>query len=165
VPRKSVDQHVTISSATLIPQPEPAGPSKEEIAKVVDEHREREARRAEKSKTKSDDGDEKDEKGDDKSKTSKTKDESESKIPSYGPPPIVGIPDSTASSTASKHRQFALHRGIFSMRERDVRAKEQGAKAKEVGKGKHTFLPDVLAWALSSQSALLGLPQVPRGQF
>jgi hypothetical protein len=69
-------------------------------------------------------------------KSPKTKDETSSKIPSYGPPPIVGIPDSTASANANKHRQFALHRGIFSMREREVRAKEQGAKAKEVGKGK-----------------------------
>jgi hypothetical protein len=96
---------------------------------VIEEHKQREARRAEKSKDTSKDDDDKEDK--DKSNSSKTKQESESKVS-----PIVGIPDSSASSTSGKHRQFALHRGIFSMRERDVRAKEQGAKAKEVGKGK-----------------------------
>jgi hypothetical protein len=34
------------------------------------------------------------------------------------------------------------------MRERDVRAKEQGAKAKEVGKGRQAFLFNVFAATL-----------------
>ncbi|KAG7562570.1 hypothetical protein FFLO_02044 [Filobasidium floriforme] len=128
-------------AATLIPQPKtPAGPSKEDIAKVIEEHRQREARRTEDLKGKTDEA----EKDDDAKAKEKGIPSDKPKSSSGGPPPI-GIPDSSSSGpVAVKHRQFALHRGIFSMLEREAKAREQGAKAKEVGKG---------------------LPHVPRTQF
>jgi len=116
----------------LIAQPEtPAGPSKEDIAKVIEEHRQREARRTEGSQDKTD--------GLEKDDAAKAKEKGipsdKSKSSSDRPSPI-GIPDSSTSGQATiKHRQFALHRGIFSMLEREAKAREQGAKAKEVGKG------------------------------
>ncbi|KAH8079752.1 VPS4-associated protein 1 [Filobasidium floriforme] len=127
--------------ATLIPQPEtPAGPSKEDIAKVIEEHRQREVRRTEESKNKTDDAGK-----DDDAKAKEKGIPSDKPKSSSNEAPPIGIPDSSSSGPAAvKHRQFALHRGIFSMLEREAKGREQGAKAKEVGKG---------------------LPHVPRTQF
>lgn len=103
---------------------EPSGPTKEDIAKVIEEHKQQEARRLERSKEKDQDG--KDGKTDDKDNQDPKK---KAAVPI--PLPI----DVTGSSATPKHRQFVLHRGIFSMLEREARSREQGAKAKEVGKG------------------------------
>lgn len=129
--RSDIEEGI-IASATLIPQPEtPAGPSKEDIAKVIEEHRQREARRTEDPKGKTDEA----EKDDDAKAKEKGIPSDKPKSSSNEAPPI-GIPDSSSSGPAAvKHRQFALHRGIFSMLEREAKAREQGAKAKEVGKG------------------------------
>lgn len=149
------------SSATLIPEPPAAtGPSKEDIAKVIQEHKKKEADRADKAKqTEKQDAEEKG-KGDSKdSEESKPKPAS-----SPSPPSTIHIPESSAP-TPSKHRRFALHRGIFSMRERDVRSREHVAKAKEVGKGESSWLIAEQTVFIKHQTIHTGLPQVPRGQI
>jgi hypothetical protein len=79
----------------------------------------------EKAKAKDDAGDSKDE----------DKQKNKSKDPAS---PAVSTPPGTASpapSSGPQHRQFELHRSIFAMRQRELKTREQGAKAKEVGKG------------------------------
>jgi hypothetical protein len=49
--------------------------------------------------------------------------------------PASPIPPSPAPTPAASHRKFALHRQIFEMRRDDIKRKEQGVKAREVGKG------------------------------
>lgn len=48
------------------------------------------------------------------------------------------------TSTGSQHKKYTLHRQIFEMRLGEIKRREMGNKAREVGKG---------------------LPQVPRGMF
>ncbi|WOO83408.1 UPF0589 protein [Vanrija pseudolonga] len=148
-------------AATALAMPA-AGPSAEDIRKVVAEYGVREARKAEKKA-------EEKEKEKDKDKASAfslggiasgiasgvgsvasgvgsavgltggaegAKDE-----PKTPPAPITAnIP----SSTAPTHKKYALHRSIFEARRADLIRKQQAARAKEVSKG---------------------LPQVPRGSF
>jgi hypothetical protein len=115
------------SSASLIPPAAAStpSPSAADIARVVEEHKAREARRLEKAKAKDDAGDSKDE---DKQKN-KSKDPAS---PAASTPPGTASP---APSSGPQHRQFELHRSIFAMRQRELKTREQGAKAKEVGKG------------------------------
>jgi hypothetical protein len=106
------------NSATLIsppPAPTPSGPSQEEIKKVIADYKAREEKKGAKS----------DEKDNDK------KEDKEKEIPK----PTSPIPSSPAPTPAASHRKFALHRQIFEMRRDDIKRKEQGVKAREVGKG------------------------------
>jgi hypothetical protein len=106
-------------SATLIAPPAPptpTGPSQEDIRKVIAEHKAREEKKASASKT------------DDKDK------EKEKEKPSSPIPPSSPSPAPAPTATPS-HRKFALHRQIFDMRREDIKRKEQGVKAREVGKG------------------------------
>jgi hypothetical protein len=107
------------SSATLIsppPAPTPSGPSQEEIKKVIADYKAREEKKGAKSDEKEKDKDKKEDKEKEK------------------PKPASPIPSSPAPPSAS-HRKFALHRQIFEMRRDDIKRKEQGVKAREVGKG------------------------------
>lgn len=108
------------SSATLIsPPPAPSGPSQEEIKKVIADYKAREEKKGVKS--------------DDKDKDKK--EDKEKEIPK----PASPIPSTPAPPSAS-HRKFALHRQIFEMRRDDIKRKEQGVKAREVGKGRSRSL-------------------------
>lgn len=143
--------HTTDRSATALAMP-PAGPSAEDIRKVVAEYGVREARKAEKKAEESKDKD--------KEKASafslggiasgiasgvgsvasgvgsavgltggaeEAKDE-----PKTPPAPITAnIP----SSTAPTHKKYALHRSIFEARRADLIRKQQAARAKEVSRG------------------------------
>jgi hypothetical protein len=108
-------------SASLIqaPIPAPSGPSQEEIRKIVAEYKAREEKKSSKAdeKDKDDDKDKKDDKEKEKEK------------------PTTPIPSSPSPVPAASHRKFALHRQIFEMRRDDIKRKEQGVKAREVGKG------------------------------
>jgi len=105
---------MSTSSATLIsPPPAPSGPSQEEIKKVIADYKAREEKKGAKS--------------DDKDKDKK--EDKEKEIPK----PASPIPSTPAPPSAS-HRKFALHRQIFEMRRDDIKRKEQGVKAREVGK-------------------------------
>ncbi|KAJ9116597.1 hypothetical protein QFC20_000530 [Naganishia adeliensis] len=126
-------KHLT-DSATAIPEPTPTGPSAEDIAKAVAEHKAKEERRLAKQKGKGE--------GEDKGKT---KEDSDKAKASPGiPSPIPSLPTAENPSTPPKtgHRRYALHRALFTMRQRELRMREQGVQAKERGKV---------------------LPQVPRG--
>jgi hypothetical protein len=79
-------------------------------------------------------------KGQDKDGKAVDKDKAE---PNKGKGAATSIPTAAPVSTADPtHRKFALHRQIFDMRRNEIKRKEMGVRAKEVGKG---------------------LPQVPRG--
>lgn len=103
-------------SATQIAAP-PAGPSAEDIRKVVSEYKLKE----EKKKKKTEEG-----KDDDKDKKDETK---SPKTPET--PPSVGVP----TSNQRTHKKYALHRQIFESRKAEIRRKEQTVRAKEVSKG------------------------------
>jgi hypothetical protein len=70
-------------------------------------------------------------KSDEKEKDKDKKEDKEKEIPK----PTSPIPSSPAPTPAASHRKFALHRQIFEMRRDDIKRKEQGVKAREVGKG------------------------------
>jgi hypothetical protein len=89
---------------------------------VIEEYKAREAKKSEKDKK------------DDKGKGKDNVDDKETT-----PKPTTPIPTSPAPAIAS-HRKFALHRQIFEMRRDDIRRKEQGVKAREVGKGMFCFV-------------------------
>lgn len=108
-------------SASLIPPPTPAGPSAEDIKKVVAEHAAKEAKKEAKAKDGKDGEKGKDDNGKDKV----------SPIPVPSPVAAVSAP----STPVPQHRKFALHRQIFDMRKAELKRKEQGVKAKEVSKG------------------------------
>ncbi|KAJ9105257.1 hypothetical protein QFC21_001624 [Naganishia friedmannii] len=120
-------------SVTPIPEPTPSGPTAEEIAKVVKEHEEKEAQRRKAAA-------EKDGKASDSAKE-KEKDELFKPTTATGiiPPSAASVSESASASTLIKatggHRRYALHRGIFTMRQRELRAREQGVQAKEKSKG------------------------------
>ncbi|KAK1924588.1 VPS4-associated protein 1 [Papiliotrema laurentii] len=121
--------------ATLIP-PTQTGPSAEDIQKVIADYHVREARKAEAAKGKNDEGKEEKNDAKDTKDPKKASDKGDT-----NPASPSAAPTSPALAT---HRKFALHRQIFEMRQHEIRKKEQGVKAREVGKG---------------------LPQVPRGMF
>lgn len=109
-----------MNSATLTsppPAPVPSGPSQEEIKKVIADYKAREEKKGVKS--------------DDKEKDKKDDKEKKEEIPK----PASPIPSSPGPASTTTHRKFALHRQIFEMRRDDIRRKEQGVKAREVGKG------------------------------
>lgn len=54
-------------------------------------------------------------------------------------PKPTSIPASPASPPPATHRKFALHRQVFEMRQSEIKRKEQGVKAREVGKGAPPF--------------------------
>lgn len=122
-------------SATLIPAPSsipaPSGPSQDEIRKIVAEYKAKEEK-----KSKSDDKDKDKEKDKEKDKGDQDKEEKKSK-PTIPVPAPAPVPAPTA--IAAVHRKFALHRQIFDMRRDDIKRKEQGVKAREVGKGASLF--------------------------
>lgn len=120
---------LTASSATVIP-PTQSGPSPEDIKKVIADYHVREAKKAEAAKEQGKE-DEKEKEG-----SKDAKDQKVVEIPSSPSIPVTSPPAS--------HRKFALHRQIFDMRKSELRRRDQGNKAREVGKG---------------------LPQVPRGMF
>ena len=142
-------QPLIVCSATLIPAPspvpEPPGPSQDEIRKIVAEYKAKEEKRS-----KSDDKD----KDKEKDKEDQDKEEKKSK-----PTVPVPAPAPTPTAVAAVHRKFALHRQIFDMRRDDIKRKEQGVKAREVGKGASFSF---FGWANAKS---VGLPQVPRGMF
>jgi hypothetical protein len=115
-------------SATLITPPAPtppAGPSQEDIRKVIAEHKAREDKK---------------EKGD------KERDKEKEKPASPKPNSAVPTP-APAPAPAASHRKFALHRQIFDMRRDDIKRKEQGVKAREVGKGEFWDRCDIWDWS------------------
>ncbi len=116
---------IPLYSASLIPASTPAtaSPSPAEIAKVVEEHKAREARKAEKAKAESVDKDK--DKDKDKESVKDTKDAS----------PAPSTPAANTTPAGPSHRKYELHRSIFTMRQRELRQREQGVKAREVGKG------------------------------
>ena len=122
------DDHLIFYSATLInpPTPTPTGPSQEDIRKVIADYKAREAKKAtsdkEKEKEKPDDSREP---------------PPEPLVKSTSPKPISTPPAGSTSTPApgSGHRKYALHRQIFEMRQNDIKRKEMGMKAREVGKG------------------------------
>ncbi|AFR97261.2 hypothetical protein C343_05406 [Cryptococcus neoformans C23] len=125
--------------ASLIPpttaSPTPVRPSSEDIRKVVAEYK---AREAEKSKSAGG----KDKGGEGGSKVQdKGKDKGKESPKSPASPAPASTPTPTPTPT---HRKFALHRAIFDMRRNELKRREMGVKAREVGKG---------------------LPQVPRTGF
>jgi hypothetical protein len=87
----------------------------------------------------------------------------ESTVPAPAPIPVP-VPTSTPPTSAqvASHRKFALHRQIFEMRRDDIKRKEQGVKAREVGKGEFHY---DTSRSFPGSSSLIGLPQVPRGMF
>ena len=132
-------------SASLIPPPQ-TGPSAEDVKKVVADYHVREARKAieakESGKTDKDSKDKDNKAKDDKEKEKdKDKEQDEDKSKDSPAPTIPSIP---IAAPAPSHRRFALHRQMYDMRKNEIKRKEQGVKAREVGKG---------------------LPQVPRGGF
>jgi len=114
-------------SATLIPAPAsipaPSGPSQDEIRKIVAEYK---AKEEKKSKSDAED------KEKEKDKEDKDKEKEKSK-------PTVPVPAPAPAAVAAVHRKFALHRQIFDMRRDVIKRKEQGMKAREVGKGASLF--------------------------
>jgi len=139
-------------SATLIPAPAsipaPPGPSQDEIRKIVAEYK---AKEEKKSKSDAEDKD----KEKDKEDKDKEKEKSKPTVPAPAPAPA-------AAAVAAVHRKFALHRQIFDMRRDDIKRKEQGVKAREVGKGASFSFYVGVCWA---NAKCVGLPQVPRGMF
>lgn len=128
--------------------PAPSGPSQDEIRKIVAEYKAKEEK-----KSKSDDKDKDKDKDKEKDKEDQDKEEKKSK-------PTVPAPAPTPTAIAAVHRKFALHRQIFDMRRDDIKRKEQGVKAREVGKGASWFFVGV-----GANAKCVGLPQVPRGMF
>jgi hypothetical protein len=115
------DWDTLINSATLIsspPAPTPSGPSQEEIQKVIADYKAREEKKGAKP--------------DEKEKDKNKKEDKEKEIPK----PASPIPSSPGPAPAASHGKFALHRQIFEMRRDDIKRKEQGVKAREVGKGR-----------------------------
>lgn len=138
----------------------PIGPSQDEIDKVVAEEKVRAEIKAAKAKaaadakakaaseTSSADKDGKDS----KDETSKDVKRPTLPISSGSGPSSPGPSPSTPTGT---HKKFALHRGIFAMRQNEKKRREQGTQAKAISKGE-----------LHSQPVLTaGMPQVPRGAF
>ena len=119
-----VPGHSSYHSASLIPSapPAPSGPSAEDVKRVISEYESRKTIKDDSAKS------DKDSKDKEKEKASAT-------------PPATASPIPVATPAAT-HRKFALHRQIFDMRRNEIKRKEMGMRAKEVGKG---------------------LPQVPRG--
>lgn len=121
-----------LSSATLInpPAPTPSGPSAEDIRKVISDYKSRESKKAE--------GD----KGKEKEKEKEVKVDDSLEPP---PEPLVKSPSPKPQPTSSthvpvaapapSHKKYALHRQIFDMRRDEIKRKEMGVKAREVGKG------------------------------
>ncbi|WVQ98435.1 hypothetical protein IAU59_005558 [Kwoniella sp. CBS 9459] len=142
------DGHLTDPASPIAPPITSAGPSADDIKKVISDYHTREARKAEKGKDKDKDKNETDT-GKDKDKDEKEEAKSDDKaapsssVPSTPSTPTTSVPVSS-TPPAPTHKKFALHRHIFEMRKHELRRKEQGAKAKEVSKG---------------------LPQVPRTAF
>ncbi|KAK8870066.1 hypothetical protein IAR55_000636 [Kwoniella newhampshirensis] len=129
------DNHLLDPASPIAPPPTVASsPTPDEIRKVVEDYKAREARKSkDQDKEKESDQDRKDEK------------EGQTKSSSAGggstnPTPV----GATSPTPAAAHRNFTLHRSIFEMRKNEIKRKEMGAKAREVGKG---------------------LPQVPRTGF
>jgi hypothetical protein len=107
----------------------------------------REARKAVEAKEseKSDKEKDKDKAKDEKDKeTGKGDDKDKDKAKDSPVPTSPSTPSIPVASAVPSHRKFALHRQIYDMRKNEIKRKEQGVKAREVGKG---------------------LPQVPRGGF
>lgn len=139
------------ASATAIPEPPATGPSAADIAKVVEEHKAREERKKAK------------EKSNDDSSTEKGKDSPAKKDVEKGkasPTPEVKPSDSPATP-AKGHRRYELHRALFTMRQRELRMREQAVHAKERSKG--AFLHYEWFHFAYEPVSLSGLPQVPRG--
>jgi hypothetical protein len=79
----------------------------------------------------------------------KEKGDKEKKKPA-SPKPISPVPSpapAPAPAPAASHRKFALHRQIFDMRRDDIKRKEQGVKAREVGKGEFWDRCDIWDWS------------------
>lgn len=119
-------------SASLIPPPTPASstpakPSAEDIRKVVAQYQARESAKS-KSAAGKDKGDGSGSKGQDKEKE---KGKESPKSPASPAPASTPTPAPTPT-----HRKFALHRAIFDMRRNELKRREMGVKAREVGRGK-----------------------------
>lgn len=151
-----------MDSATLLtppaaPAPTPPGPSQEDIRKVIADYKAREAKKGDKDKAKEvDDGREP------PLTTSASGSASASPKPTPASPPAASVPPAPAQS----HRKFALHRQIFDMRVQEIKRREQGVKAREVGKGESLGLwrTDMIGPSRGGADGA-GLPQVPRGTF
>lgn len=116
------------------------------------DYKAREAKKTEKAAAT--EGNDKDSK--DKDKEAKS---ASSPGPAVAPISVPGTPP--AAANPQTHKKYALHRQIFEMRKMELKRKEQGVKAKEVGRGelqvRLILVDQLLIW--------LGLPQVPRGNF
>lgn len=68
----------------------------------------------------------------------KEKDKESPKSPASPTPASTPTPAPTPT-----HRKFALHRAIFDMRRNELKRREMGVKAREVGRGKPYFFRQV----------------------
>lgn len=72
--------------------------------------------------------------------------------------PASPAPASTPTPTPTPtHRKFALHRAIFDMRRNELKRREMGVKAREVGKGKPCFFRPCRHWTV-------GYPRIKKSQ-
>lgn len=142
------------SSATAIPDPPVAGPSAADIAKVVEEYKAREERKHAKEKGKGGEAKEKDKdvqvnKDGDKGKASPTVDPKQR--------------DSPATPVKADHRRYELHRALFSMRQRELRMREQAVHAKERSKG--VCLSRMGYWVLLRSGSVLRITPSPKRDY
>ncbi|WVQ77911.1 hypothetical protein IAR50_007617 [Cryptococcus sp. DSM 104548] len=119
------DVHLSDPASPIAPPPQASTPSAEDIRKVVADYNAREAKKKQ-SSTKADE-------------TEKGTKEAKPDAPS----PASSVPTSTPPPRPT-HKKYALHGKMFDIRKQELRRREQGVKAREVGRG---------------------LPQVPRGSF
>ncbi|ODN72677.1 hypothetical protein L202_08116 [Cryptococcus amylolentus CBS 6039] len=105
-------------ASPIAPPPQLSAPSAEDIRKVVADYHARDSRKKEAS-AKPDE---------------KEKDPKDAKSPSPAPSPAPTVPTSTPPAQPT-HRKFALHGKMFEIRKQEMRRREQGVKAREVGRG------------------------------
>ena len=112
------------SASPIAPPPTPSGPSEDEIKKVISDYHAKEAKK-------------KDSAGEDKKGGKEEEKEKEKEGGRKASPPlsIPGIPPAGSPGPAAGHKKYALHRQIFDMRRAEIKRKEQGVKAREVGRG------------------------------
>jgi hypothetical protein len=144
---------------TLLPEPTPSGPTAEDIAKVIKEHEEKEAAARKQKATGPADTTDGKKTGAENAVKEQEKDGSLSLKASSTPSKTTTTTTTTGMATGSQHRRYALHRGIFMMRQRELRAREQGVQAKEKSKGASVMRVCVVC-AFSSVSVVSSLSSV-----
>ncbi|ODO08290.1 hypothetical protein L198_00013 [Cryptococcus wingfieldii CBS 7118] len=113
--------HLSDPASPIAPPPQLSAPSAEDIRKVVADYNARESKKKEAS-GKPDE---------------KEKDPKDAKSPSPAPSPAPSVPTSTPPAQPT-HKKFALHGKMFEIRKQEMRRREQGVKASEVGRATKT---------------------------